>query len=65
MRALLTLTVATLVSAAGLAAADFDSCVDDIRVSATQQGVSRATFDRVMDGVTPDPTNGRTSRRAR
>jgi lytic murein transglycosylase len=56
MRAFLSLTVAALVSAGGIAAADFDSCVDDIRVSAAQQGVSRATFDRVMDGVTPDPT---------
>jgi len=56
MRPLLILTVATLVSAAGLPAADFDSCVDDIRASAAKQGVSRATFDRVMEGVTPDPT---------
>jgi lytic murein transglycosylase len=56
MRRLLPLTVAVLVSAAGLASADFEACLDDIRVSAAQQGVSRATFERVMDGVTPDPT---------
>jgi lytic murein transglycosylase len=46
----------TLLGVARPAAADFDSCLAGIRASAGQQGVSRATFDRVMDGVTPDPT---------
>src|SRR5262249_32574527 len=35
---------------------DFDSCLADVRASAAEKGVSRATFDRVMEGVTPDPT---------
>ncbi len=48
--------VALLLATAAPAAADFDSCVADIRASAVQKGVSRETFDRVMEGVTPDPT---------
>jgi lytic murein transglycosylase len=46
----------TLLAAARPAVADFDSCLASIRASAGQKGVSRATFDRVMDGVAPDPS---------
>ncbi len=46
---------ALVAAAASPAAADFESCLADLRASAAQKGVSRATFDRVMDGVTPDP----------
>jgi lytic murein transglycosylase len=49
------LAAAALLAAASPAAADFDSCVAGIRASAAQKGVSPATFDRVMSGVTPDP----------
>jgi lytic murein transglycosylase len=48
--------VVLLLSAASPVAADFDSCLADLRASAAEKGVARATFDRVMDGVTPDPT---------
>lgn len=36
------------------AAASFDSCLAGIRADAAKRGVSGATFDRVMAGVTPD-----------
>ena len=47
--------VALAASVATSFAADFDSCVADIRASAARKGVSASTFDRVMSGVTPDP----------
>ena len=56
MTSLLPLIVAALLWASAPAAADFDSCLADIRASALQKGVSRETFERVMQGVTPDPT---------
>ena len=56
MTSLLPLIVAALLWASAPAAADFDSCLADIRASALQKGVSRGTFERVMEGVTPDPT---------
>lgn len=49
------LALALLAASPSRAAADFASCLAGIRASAAQQGVSRATFDEVMDGVTPDP----------
>jgi len=45
-----------LVATASSATADFDSCLAEIRAGASQKGVSRATLDRVLDGLTPDPT---------
>lgn len=46
----------TLFAAACPAAAqDFQSCLAGIRSEAAGKGVSGATFDRVMAGVTPDP----------
>lgn len=51
-----TLCVATLATTGiAPARADFDSCLASLRASAVQQGVSAATFDRTMAGVTPDP----------
>jgi lytic murein transglycosylase len=35
--------------------ADFSGCVAGLRASAAAQGVSGATFERAMSGVTPDP----------
>jgi lytic murein transglycosylase len=49
------LAVALLAGVAGPAAADFGSCLEGIRADAARKGVSRATFDEVMAGVTPDP----------
>lgn len=43
-----------LVLAASAAQADFDSCVAGLRSEALAKGVSGATFDRAMAGVTPD-----------
>lgn len=37
------------------AQASFQSCLAGIRADAAKRGVSGATFDRVMAGVTPDP----------
>ncbi len=48
------LALALLTVTPSRAAADFASCLAGIRASAAQQGVSGATFDRVMHGVTPD-----------
>ena len=48
------LTAATLVGALP-ARADFASCLAELRQTATAQGISAATFDRTMRGVTPDP----------
>ncbi|MFN3889837.1 MAG: lytic murein transglycosylase [Beijerinckiaceae bacterium] len=36
-------------------AQDFQSCLAGVRAEAAKRGVSGATFDRVMAGVTPDP----------
>lgn len=54
-RTIAVLVIGLLGAAASPADADFASCVAGIRASAAQKGVSGATFDRVMDGVTPDP----------
>lgn len=43
-----------LLLAATGARADFDSCVAGLRSAAAAKGVSGATFDRAMAGVTPD-----------
>lgn len=43
-----------LLLAASAAQADFDSCVAGLRSEALAKGVSGATFDRAMAGVTPD-----------
>lgn len=51
------LSVLGLLGAAGSALpaqASFESCVAGLRASATSSGISAATFDRVMAGVTPD-----------
>ncbi len=50
------LAAAVIVAAAQPAAAqaDFQSCLAGIRAEAAKKGVSGATFDRVMAGVTPD-----------
>ena len=39
----------------GPARADFASCLAELRSAAAAQGISAATFDRTMRGVTPDP----------
>jgi lytic murein transglycosylase len=47
-----------LVLGFGLAAparADFDACVAGLRAAALSQGISAATFDGAMKGVTPEP----------
>ncbi|MDB5535058.1 MAG: lytic transglycosylase, partial [Hyphomicrobiales bacterium] len=46
---------AATIALAPAARADFDSCLAGLRSAAAAQGVSNATFDRVMAGVTPDP----------
>lgn len=43
-----------LLLAATTAHADFDDCVAGLRSAAAAKGVSGATFDRAMSGVTPD-----------
>ncbi len=43
-----------LVLLASAAQADFDSCLAGLRSAAAAKGVSGATFDRAMAGVTPD-----------
>ncbi|TCR69787.1 lytic murein transglycosylase [Bosea sp. BK604] len=43
-----------LLLAATTAHADFDDCVAGLRSAAAAKGVSGATFDRAMAGVTPD-----------
>lgn len=53
MRALI-LALPLVLVAATAARADFDSCVAGLRSAAAAKGVSGATFDRAMDGVTPD-----------
>ncbi len=53
MRATLLSLPLVLLAATG-ARADFDSCVAGLRSAAVAKGVSSATFDRAMAGVTPD-----------
>lgn len=53
MRALI-LALPLVLVAATAARADFDSCVAGLRSAAAAKGVSGATFDRAMAGVTPD-----------
>ncbi|AZO78553.1 MULTISPECIES: lytic murein transglycosylase [unclassified Bosea (in: a-proteobacteria)] len=53
MRALI-LALPLVLAAATAARADFDSCVAGLRSAAAAKGVSGATFDRAMSGVTPD-----------
>ena len=43
------------IAQAATARADFDACLTGLRAAAARQGVTNATFDRVMGGVTPDP----------
>jgi len=45
---------AATVTAAQPAAADFGRCIAELRGVAAKAGVSGATYDRVMSGVTPD-----------
>jgi lytic murein transglycosylase len=45
-----------LAAATGTAAADFSSCMKELRRDATAQGVTAQTFDGAMAGVEPDPT---------
>ncbi len=55
-RALVTSASLVALLFAPLAArADFSGCVAGLKSSAASQGISGATFDRVMAGVTPDP----------
>lgn len=53
MRATLLSLPLVLLAATG-ARADFQSCVAGLRSAAVAKGVSSATFDRAMSGVTPD-----------
>lgn len=53
MRAILFSLPLVLLAATG-ARADFQSCVAGLRSAAVAKGVSSATFDRAMSGVTPD-----------
>ena len=53
MRATLLALPLVLLAATG-ARADFQSCVAGLRSAAVAKGVSSATFDRAMSGVTPD-----------
>jgi lytic murein transglycosylase len=53
MRTLI-LALPLVLAAATAARADFDSCVAGLRSAAAAKGVSGATFDRAMSGVTPD-----------
>ncbi|CAN7265655.1 lytic murein transglycosylase [Bosea sp. LjRoot90] len=53
MRALI-LALPFVLAAATAARADFDSCLAGLRSAAGAKGVSGATFDRAMSGVTPD-----------
>ena len=52
--ALAAAVIATLAQPAA-AQSEFQSCLSGIRAEAAKKGVSGATFDRVMAGVTPDP----------
>ncbi len=56
-RKILAATAAMSMSAFGAsqAHADFASCLAGLKSAAAGQGISAATFDRVMAGVTPDP----------
>ena len=53
MRTLI-LALPLVLAAATAARADFASCVAGLRSAAAAKGVSGATFDRAMAGVTPD-----------
>jgi lytic murein transglycosylase len=48
-------TTAFIMMCAAAQAQDFQACLSGVRAEAAQRGVSGATFDRVMAGVTPDP----------
>ncbi|WP_284177710.1 lytic murein transglycosylase [Rhabdaerophilum sp. SD176] len=50
----LPLIALALAAVIGPAQADFASCVSGLRSHALGQGISGATFDRMMSGVTPD-----------
>ncbi|MCZ8376278.1 MAG: lytic murein transglycosylase [Beijerinckiaceae bacterium] len=50
----LALVALALAAAIAPARADFASCVSGLRSHALGQGISGATFDRMMSGVTPD-----------
>ncbi len=47
--------IASLAPGITAARADFAGCLAGLKTSAAGQGISGATFDRVMSGVTPDP----------
>lgn len=49
-----TTLVLALIAGTGASRADFNSCIAGLKGVAGKQGVSAATFDRVMAGVTPD-----------
>ncbi len=51
----MSVSLSALVFAPLVARADFSGCVAGLKSSAASQGISGATFDRVMSGVTPDP----------
>jgi len=48
-------TTAFIMMCAAAQAQDFQACLSGVRAEAAQRGVTGATFDRVMAGVTPDP----------
>lgn len=48
-------TTAFIIMCAAAQAQEFQACLAGVRAEAAQRGVSGATFDRVMAGVTPDP----------
>lgn len=56
VRLMASLAALALSVSSGLAVAQsFESCLAGIRAEAANKGVTGATFDRVMAGVTPDP----------
>ena len=54
MRALLLALPLLALAAPALAQSKFQSCLPGLKSAAAQRGVSAATFDRAMAGVTPD-----------
>ena len=48
-------TTALFIICTAAQAQEFQACLSGVRAEAAQRGVSGATFDRVMAGVTPDP----------
>ena len=54
MRALTLALPLVILASAAQAQGDFQSCLSGLRSAAAEKGVSGATFDRAMAGVTPD-----------